>query len=155
MTTTDFTTTLLVNQSPEEVFEALKNVRGWWSGLHSEIFEGESDKPGDEFSFFAGDGAHYTKQKLVELVSNKKIAWLITDSKLTFTQNQTEWTGTKLCFEIFAEGDATKIVFTHVGLVPEFECYHACAPAWTQYIQERLLNWINTATASKTMSAAQ
>ncbi|HEX8024221.1 SRPBCC domain-containing protein [Mucilaginibacter sp.] len=154
MTTTDFTTTLLVNQSPEKVFDTLKNVRGWWFGLHSESFEGESDKLGDEFSFFAGDGVHYSKQKLVELVPAKKIAWLVTDSKLTFAQNQTEWTGTKLCFEILAEGDATKIVFTHVGLVPEFECYDSCAPAWTQYIQEQLLNCINAAPVIKTVPAS-
>jgi hypothetical protein len=137
MTTTDFTTTLLVGQTPEEAFDAIKNVRGWWSGLYSEEFEGESDKLDDEFSFFAGDGAHYTKQKLVELVPGKKIVWLITDSKLTFVQNQTEWTGTKLCFEFLAQGDTTKIVFTHIGLVPEFECYDACSSAWTQYLTTR------------------
>jgi hypothetical protein len=73
MTTTDFTTTLLVAQTPTAVFEAIKNVRGWWSGLYSEEFEGESDKLGDEFSFLAGDGVHYTKQKLVELIPNQKI----------------------------------------------------------------------------------
>lgn len=149
MTTTDFSTTLLVNQTPEEVFDAIKNVRGWWSGLYAESFEGESDKLGDEFSFFAGDGAHYTKHKLVELVPSKKITWLVTDSKLTFVPNQTEWTGTKLSFDISEEDDATKIVFTHMGLVPEFECYNDCAPAWTQYVQQQLPNWITTATATK------
>jgi hypothetical protein len=142
MTTSNFTTTLLVPQSPAVVFEAIKNVRGWWSGLYAEEFKGEWDKPGDEFTFLAGDGVHYTKQKLVELIPNQKITWLVTDSKLTFVDNQTEWTGTKLSFEISAEGDKTKIVFTHIGLAPEFECYDSCAPAWTQYMQQQLPNWI-------------
>ncbi|MEO6315736.1 MAG: SRPBCC family protein [Chitinophagaceae bacterium] len=138
----DFTATLIVDQTPAQAFDAIKNVRGWWSGLHAEEFEGEWDKLGDEFSFRAGGGMHYTKQKLVELVPGQKITWLVTDSKLTFVRNETEWTGTKLCFDISVQGDRTKIVFTHFGLVPEFECYDSCAPAWTQYIQDRLSNWL-------------
>jgi len=31
MSTHDFTTTIIVNQTPEEVFKAIQNVRGWWS----------------------------------------------------------------------------------------------------------------------------
>ena len=139
-----FTTTLLVEQTPKQVFDAIKNVRGWWSGLYSEEFEGSSDKLNDEFTFLAGGGVHFTKQKLVELVPGKKITWLITASKLTFVENETEWTGTKISFDISKEENKTRIVFTHLGLVPEFECYDSCAPAWTQYIQERLLLSLTT-----------
>ena len=135
----DFATTMMVDQSAEEVFNAIKNVRGWWSGLHGEEFVGSSGQLNDEFTFRAGAGAHYSKQKLIELIPDKKITWLVTDSKLTFVEKQDEWTGTKISFDISKENNKTKIVFTHVGLVPEFECYNGCAPAWTKYIQERLL----------------
>lgn len=134
----DFTTTILVDQTPAEAYNAILNVRNWWSGLYGESFNGSSEKPGDEFSFHAGGGVHYSKQKLVELVPNKKVAWLVTEANLSFVEKTDEWVGTTLSFEISQELNKTKIVFTHIGLVPEFECYNSCAPAWTQYVHERL-----------------
>ena len=143
MKTSDFTLTLLVDQSPKEVFNAIKNVRGWWSGLYEEEFEGSADKLNGEFTFRAGEGVHYSKQKLIELIPGKKVGWLVTDSNLTFLENKNEWTGTKIIFEIAKKGNKTQIRFTHEGLVPEVECYDSCAPVWTQYLNERLLNQIS------------
>lgn len=136
----NFTVDLLVDQTPHEVFNAIKNVRGWWSGLYDEKFKGTTDTLNEEFTFHAGGGAHYSKQKLVELVPDKEITWLVTDSKLDFVENQNEWNGTKINFKISSHGDKTKIRFTHIGLVPEFECYDSCSGAWSQYLQERLVN---------------
>ncbi|MCF0041316.1 SRPBCC family protein [Dyadobacter fanqingshengii] len=136
----DFTTSITVDKSPAEVFDAILNVRGWWSGLYGESFEGSSEKVGDEFSFLAGGGMHYSKQKLVELEQDKKLVWLVTESNLTFLENTNEWQGTRISFELFPEGEKTKVVFTHVGLIPEFECYNSCAPAWTGYVQDQRLN---------------
>lgn len=134
----DFTTTIVVDQTPAQAYNAILNVRGWWSGLYGESFEGNAAKQGDEFTFRAGNGAHYTKQKLVELVPNKKAVWLVTEANLSFADTTDEWKGTKFGFDISEDAGKTKVVFTHTGLVPQFECYNACAPAWTQYIQERL-----------------
>jgi hypothetical protein len=141
----DFTTTIWVEQTPAEVYHTILDVRAWWSGLHEESFEGSAEKLGDEFSFHAGGGVHNTKQKLVELIPNKKVVWLVTEADLSFVDKTNEWEGTKISFEISEEDGKTKIVFTHIGLVPAFECYDSCAPAWTQYIQERLVNALNTA----------
>ncbi|SJZ51502.1 SRPBCC family protein [Sediminibacterium ginsengisoli] len=134
----DFTTTIWVEQTPAEAYRTILNVRAWWSGLFDESFEGNSEKPGDEFSFRAGGGMHYTKQKLAELVPDKKVEWLVTEANLSFAEQAEEWNGTKIRFDISEEAGKTKIVFTHIGLVPEFECYDSCAPAWTQYIKEQL-----------------
>jgi hypothetical protein len=144
MTNQDFTTTIRVEQPPAEAYNAILNVRAWWSGLYAESFEGSSEKPGDEFSFLAGGGVHYTKQRLVELVPNKKVVWLVTEANLSFVDKTDEWEGTRISFDISEEAGKTKIVFTHIGLVPGFECYDSCAPAWTQYIQERLTAAITT-----------
>ena len=135
----DFTATILVDQSPNEVFTAINNVRGWWTGEPG--VEGSTDKPGDEFTYRYKD-IHYSKQKLTELIPGKKIVWLITDSKLNFTKDKSEWTGTKIIFEISEKNNKTQIRFTHLGLVPDIECYNDCSNAWSSYIKNSLQNFI-------------
>jgi hypothetical protein len=135
----NFTTILVVDQTPEEVFNAVRNVRGWWSGYYSEEIKGDTEKLNDEFSFRAGPGVHYSKQKLIEVIPNKKLVWLITDSELSFLEKKDEWTGTKVIFDISTKDNKTQLVFTHDGLNPDIECYTACAPAWSQYLQNKLL----------------
>jgi len=140
----DFTLTIKSDQSPEVVYQAMLNVRKWWSGFYDESFDGNTDKLNDEFSFWAGGGLHYSKQKIVELIPNKKVVWLITESELSFLDKKDEWTGSHVVFEISEVEGKTQLTFTHKGLTPDVECYDACAPAWTQYVQLKLSPLINS-----------
>jgi len=135
----DFTTSFLVDQTPKEAFEAINNVHGWWT----EGAEGGTEKLNDEFSVRFWN-VHYSKQKLVEVVPYVKIVWLITESKLTFIDDKSEWTGTQVVFDITEKGTQTEVRFTHIGLVPQGECYKDCSTAWSGYINNSLKNLIAT-----------
>ena len=114
----DFTTTLLVDQTPEQAFKAITNVRGWWS----EEIEGDTEKLNDEFTYHYED-VHYCQIKLIEVIPNQKVVWFVKYNYFKFTKDRSEWTGTKMSFEISEKGNKTEIRVTHLGLVPEFECF--------------------------------
>ncbi|WP_300665521.1 SRPBCC domain-containing protein [Fluviicola sp.] len=135
----DFTFTIITDRTPGDVFKAISNVRSWWFGLFSEEITGSSEKLHDEFSFRAGEGAHYSKQKLVEVIPDKRIVWQVEESALTFIEDQSEWTGTKMVFDIAEKDGKTELIFTHQGLTPEVACYNACAPTWSKYLEEKLI----------------
>jgi hypothetical protein len=135
----DYTTSFTVDQSPEEVFSAINNVRGWWSG---EI-EGSTDKPGAEFRYSYKE-LHRTTQKITEFVPGKKVVWHVSDSHINFVKDKTEWNGTDIVFEIARKGGKTELRFTHVGLVPAFECYGDCSGAWGFYINDSLRSLITS-----------
>jgi hypothetical protein len=131
----DLTYTFTVDQTPEEAFAAINNVRGWWSG---EI-DGGTAKLGDEFTYRYQD-VHYSKQRITELLPGKKVVWLV--SYLKFVQDKTEWNGTEVIFEVSKNTNQTEIRFTHRGLVPEVECFGACSNAWAFYINGSLRSLI-------------
>ena len=137
MATKDFTATILVDQTPTEVFNAINNVRGWWS----ENIEGGTEKLNDEFDYRYTD-VHSCRMRLIEVVPGKKVVWLVLDNYFNFTADKTEWKNTKVIFEISKKGSQTELHFTHQGLVPEYECYEACRQGWTKYITGSLYNLI-------------
>jgi uncharacterized protein YndB with AHSA1/START domain len=139
MNTQNFTTTILVDRSPEEVFDAINDVRGWWSG---EI-EGATDKPGAEFTY-AVPGIHFSKQKITEFVPGEKIVWKVVDATLSFVKNKSEWKDTNISFDIAKKGGKTEVRFTHIGLEPDHECYKDCSNAWGLLINGNLKNLIAT-----------
>ena len=135
----NYTTTVSVDQSPKQVFDAITNVRGWWSG----DIDGHTDKLGAEFTYRYQD-LHRSSQKITELVPGKKVVWHVSDAKINFVEDKDEWNGTDIVFEITQKGKKTELRFTHIGLVPRIECYGKCAGAWGFYINESLRDLITT-----------
>ena len=122
---------------PKEVFDAINNVRGWWS----QAIEGDTDKLGAEFNYHYQD-VHRCSFKITELVPGKKVVWHILDNYFNFVSDKSEWKGTDVVFEIARKGDKTEVRFTHVGLVPAYECYDVCSDAWGSYITGSLRDLI-------------
>ena len=137
--TLNFATELLVSQTPHEVFKAVTNVRGWWSY----DIQGDTAKLNDEFVFEV-KGVHRSKQKLVEVIPDRKVVWLVTEADMSFVKQRDEWKDTRVIFEIEKQAEKTQLHFTHEGLVSSIECYGACSPAWTQYIRHSLFDLITT-----------
>jgi hypothetical protein len=135
----NYTAMFTVDQSPAEVFAAVTNARGWWS----ELIEGETDKVGSVVYYHHKD-LHRCTFQITELVPGKKVVWHVLQNYFSFVQDKAEWTGTDIVFEISRKGDKTELHFTHVGLVPGFECYSACSDGWSTYIKGSLRNLIVT-----------
>jgi len=134
-----FTAAFSVDQTPEEVFQAINNVRGWWS----EDIEGGTGKADDEFTYRYED-THRCRIKVTELVPGERVAWRVLDNYFDFTQDKAEWKDTEIHFEITARGGRTEIRFTHVGLVPEYECFDVCSNSWGFYLYTSLRALIRT-----------
>lgn len=137
--TNDLHKTFTVEATPARVFAAITNVRGWWSGQ----LEGNTDALGEEFSYAVAD-IHYSKFTITELEPDSRIAWLVTESYLSFIADKKEWDGTTVVFDITPEGDRTRVDFTHIGLTPAVECFAVCNDAWGGYITGSLRDLIET-----------
>jgi len=139
MSDKNFTTSFSVDQSPDEVFAAINNVRGWWS----QAIEGDTDKLGSVFYYHYQD-IHRCTFKITEFVPGKKIVWHVLHNEFNFVKDKSEWNGTDVVFEISKKNDKTELHFTHVGLVPAYECYGVCSDAWHTYIRGSLRGLIVT-----------
>ena len=137
VTNRKYIVTILVSKSRNEVFNHLINdVSKFWP----EELEGECNKMNDEFVFRSGD-SHYSKNKVVELIPNKKVVWIVIES-IRKTDNF-EWTGTKMIFELTTAGDNTMLTFTYDGFILENE-YDRLVQVCDMVIKDKLYSLISS-----------
>lgn len=142
MTDQNTTMALEFDESRERVFDAVKNVRGWWS----KNIDGPTNAEGDEY-LYEVPGVHRSRIRVTEVVPNERVVWLVLENTFSFVQDQSEWDGTEVRFEIDERPDGkTELRFTHVGLVPEFECYEICHKSWDFYVGHSLRKLVTTGT---------
>jgi len=139
MTEESFSTAFEVDATPEAAFAAITDVRGWWS----EDIVGRTDAVGAEFDYRYKD-VHRARIRVTELVPGRRVAWLILENHFSFTEDATEWTGTRVVFDIGPKGARTEVRMTHEGLVPAYECYDICTDGWGTYVNGSLRALIAT-----------
>ncbi len=132
----NYNAVITVNANANEAFNSINSVSKWWT----ENLEGSLQNLNDVFTVNFGET--FATIKILEVVANKKVVWHVTDCYLHWLTDKTEWKDTKMIFELSTEGNSTQISFTHVGLVPNVECYNDCRKGWDQYIKGSLFKLI-------------
>jgi hypothetical protein len=82
------------------------------------------------------------KVKIAEIIPDKKVVWDVIDSYQGWHNDHTEWVGTKIVWEVFPQKDGTEVKMTHVGLVPEFECFDTCSQGWDYLMLKSLSKFL-------------
>ena len=120
----DYHSSISANITAKKAFENINRVSEWWT----KSYEGSSQSPGDTFTVRFGET--FVNFKKAEVVPGKKIVWQVTDCNLHWLKDKKEWKDTKMSFEISSKDNSTQISVTHIGLVPEIECYNDCKKGW-------------------------
>ncbi|WP_324275295.1 SRPBCC domain-containing protein [Blastococcus brunescens] len=139
MSAQSYSTSLSVDRTPDEVVVAVTDVRSWWMTK----VDGDNRAVGDEFSFRV-PGVHYCRMRVTELVPGETVVWRVVDNHMSFIDDQSEWLGTEMRFEVTGTDDGTVLRFTHDGLVPTYECFDICRNAWAFYVGDSLRSLLET-----------
>lgn len=134
----NYNCSIIVNTNANETIEAISRVNEWWV----KNTEGKTEKFDDVFVVRFNAEAFVTF-KITEFEKDTKVVWTVTDCYLPRLKDKTEWNNTQAVFEISNENDMTKINFTHIGIVPEIECYDMCVKGWDLYVKGSLANYLN------------
>ena len=131
-----------VDEDPDQVFAVINDVRSWWSG----DIDGITDEIGSQFTYSYED-MHQSTQQITDLVPGELVIWRVVEGRLRFVKDETEWTNTVIRFDITPRGPKTELRFTHVGLVPDSQCFESCLTAWHHYVGTSLRNRVTSRTA--------
>ncbi len=148
MMESNFQCSFTADVAPQAATDAISNVPAWWA----RNFEGASRAAGEVFTVRFGDT--FVTFRITELVPGQRIVWKVTDSHLHWLTDKKEWNGTEVQWDVSRNGDSTEVTLTHVGLVPEIECYENCKGGWTFYATESLYELLTKGQGSPNQAPA-
>lgn len=139
MQNNSFSSSITAGISAEEAIKKISKVPEWW-GI---TFTGNADKQGDTFTVKMTSDSFFNFT-VTELVPGKKLVWLVTDCNMPWYSDKTEWTDTRLVFDLRETNGTTELTFIHEGLTPDVECYKDCESGWTHWISTSLFSYLTT-----------
>lgn len=137
----DYNATLTSSHNAEVIFKTItEEMSNWWAPM-----SGKFVNLGDQASIRFGENSYWsfeasTLNKPSRVVLTCNGAHHICDN--LSDKSRAEWLGTKLVFEITEEQENSHINFTHIGLVPELECFDECKAGWDHYFLGSLKDYL-------------
>jgi uncharacterized protein YndB with AHSA1/START domain len=116
---------LFIDAAPASVFDAVSTAAGltrWWA----DTCDG-SPAVGSAYAF--GFGPEYQWRAQVTQCAPA------TAFALTFTQADTDWTGTRVTFDLVPEGSGTQLRFAHGGWPEANAHFRVSAHCWALYLR--------------------
>jgi len=113
-----------VRSSPAATYAALTTLdglSGWWTTTTQ-----GNPEVGGTIAFRFGPLGGFD-MKVLELQPARRVLWQVVDGP-------EEWIGTKVSFELKADGDFTAVLFKHQGWKAPVEFMHHCSTKWATYL---------------------
>jgi len=135
----DYSCHFTVPVSADEVLEHIADVQAWWA----KNFEGSARVLHDVFTVrFGGAGGTFVTFEITEYLPGKKVVWYVTKCHLHWIKDKNEWKGTSVVWEAEPVAGGTRVTMTHLGLVPEAECFEDCQAGWDDHVTNSLQTYI-------------
>lgn len=136
ITPTDYHAEMEVHCPVQKAFDGICRVSAWWT----ENVRGSTTKLNDEFMVRFGET--FSKFRIIEMIPDQKLVWLVLDCNLHWMNNKKEWQGTKIHWQLSGNKNSTRISMTHIGLNPGIECFEDCTGGWNHYVKTSLFKLI-------------
>jgi len=135
----NFNSSITVKISAKDALKKISEVPSWWGVT----IEGPTENLNDKFVIRMGPEAFFNCT-ITELIPAKRVVWAVGDCYMPWYNDKTEWSDTRMVFDLAEKGGETEVTFTHEGLTPESECYKDCQPGWTHWIKNSLFSYLTT-----------
>lgn len=136
----DYKTSVEIKRPKADVFKAIsEELVKWW---------GHQDQPVTEngIVFKVSWGEPWYQFEVIKFTNNHLMVWECIDSNQIINGLdgvQKEWVGTKVHWKLTElSTSCTRLDFMHEGLIPEFICFDVCSSAWSDFLQQHLVSYL-------------